>query len=50
MDWTEIFKIFGSAALGALGAFVVIEFWRLMAALLGVVAEAWADRKKRRLR
>jgi hypothetical protein len=50
MDWNEIFKIFGSVALGALGAFVVIEFYRLMTALIGVLVEAWTERKKRRFR
>lgn len=50
MDWTLIFEIVGSVVLGTLGVVVVIEAFRLMAALIGVLTEAWAERKKRRLR
>jgi hypothetical protein len=50
MNWTLIFEIVGSVVLGTLGVIVVIGLIRAIAALMGVLAEEWADRKKRKLR
>jgi hypothetical protein len=47
MDSTLSFEIVGSLAIGALAAFLIIKFFRVISALYGVVAEIWTDRKRR---
>jgi hypothetical protein len=47
MDATQLITIIGALAIGALAAFIIVRFLRVISAFYGVLAEIWADRKRR---